>query len=131
MPRYRGFAVARIALASPLASGLRAVTGFFRLRDEGLDLFVRLTPKSSADAIDGIAASADGRTHIVARVRAVPEKGAANAALERLIAGHLGVPRSRVAVVAGQTGRLKTVRVDADTAAIRAGLDALPVVRRP
>jgi uncharacterized protein YggU (UPF0235/DUF167 family) len=104
------------------------MTGAFRPRDGGIDLFVRLTPKSSADAVDGIAASADGRAHIAARVRAVPEKGAANAALERLIAGHFGIPRSRVAVVAGQTGRLKTVRVDADIAVLRARLDSLPAV---
>jgi len=107
--------------------GRYCVTGFFRPRDGGLDLFVRLTPKSSTDALDGIAASADGR--IAARVRALPKKGAANAALERLIAVHFGIPRSRVSVVAGQTGRLKTVRIEDDTAELRATLDLLLSVR--
>jgi hypothetical protein len=33
----------------------------FRLRDGGIDLFVRLTPKSAADAVDGIESTSDGR----------------------------------------------------------------------
>ena len=90
----------------------------FRLREDGLDLHVRLTPKSSADAVEGIATSADGRSHVKARVRAVPEKGAANAALEKLLARTLGVPASAVAVVAGGTARLKTVRIAGDPAAL-------------
>jgi uncharacterized protein YggU (UPF0235/DUF167 family) len=84
----------------------------FRERTDGIDLFVRLTPKSSRDAIDGFGEAADGSRHLIARVRAVPEKGAANLALERLLAGRLGVPKGSVAVVAGETSRLKTVRIE-------------------
>ena len=90
----------------------------FRLREDGLDLHVRLTPKSSVDAVEGIGTAADGRSHVNARVRAVPEKGAANAALEKLLARTLGVPASAVAVVAGGTARLKTVRIAGDPAAL-------------
>ncbi len=82
-----------------------------RLRDDGLDLYVRLTPKASKDELCGVETAADGKVHARARVRAVPEKGAANAALEKLVARSLGVPASTVAVVAGGTARLKTVRV--------------------
>jgi uncharacterized protein YggU (UPF0235/DUF167 family) len=103
--------------------------GFFRQRDGGLDLFVRLTPKASVDGIDGIGTAADGSAHLAARVRAVPEKGAANVALERLIALRLDLPRSRVAVVAGHTARLKTVRVEADSASVLAALAALPALK--
>jgi uncharacterized protein YggU (UPF0235/DUF167 family) len=102
---------------------------FYRVRDGGLDLFVRLTPKSATDSIDGIATAADGRTHVAARVRAVPEKGAANTALERLVAECLDVPRSKVAVIAGHTARLKTVRVEADVALVHAALAAFPVLK--
>jgi uncharacterized protein YggU (UPF0235/DUF167 family) len=90
----------------------------FRQRNDGIDLFVRLTPKSSSDALEGQAAAADGSTHLKARVRAVPEKGAANAALEKLLARALGVPASTVSVVAGGTSRLKTVRVTGDAASL-------------
>lgn len=90
------------------------MSGFFRARDDGVDLFVRLTPKSSKDAVEGVETTADGRCHLAARVRAVPEKGAANAALEKLLARALGIPRNSVSVVAGGTSRLKTVRVSGD-----------------
>lgn len=39
-------------------------------------------------------------------------EGAANAALIRLVADELHVPRSAVRIVAGATGRQKLVRVD-------------------
>lgn len=89
---------------------------FFRARDDGVDLFVRLTPKSSRDAVEGVEEAGDGRCHLVARVRAVPEKGAANVALEKLLAKALGIPSNSVSVVAGGTSRLKTVRVSGDPA---------------
>jgi uncharacterized protein YggU (UPF0235/DUF167 family) len=85
-----------------------------RLRDDGLDLYVRLTPKSSKDELDGVEASADGKIYLKARVRAVPEKGAANTALEKLVAKSLGVPATTVQVVAGGTARLKTVRISGE-----------------
>ncbi|TIV00536.1 MAG: DUF167 domain-containing protein, partial [Mesorhizobium sp.] len=66
----------------------------FRPRDDGIDLFVRLTPKAAVDRIEGIETAADGRSHLKARVRAVPENGAANTALERMVAKALGVPGS-------------------------------------
>ena len=43
------------------------------------------------------------------RVAAPPVDGAANAALVRLLAGVVGVARSDVAIVAGESGRRKRV----------------------
>ncbi|RWC23398.1 DUF167 family protein [Mesorhizobium sp.] len=97
----------------------------FRLRDDGVDLFVRLTPKAALDRLEGVEASADGRSHFKARVRAVPENGAANHALEKLLAKALGVPASTVSVVAGGTSRLKTVRISGDPAMLAKGIEAL------
>lgn len=97
----------------------------FRLRDDGVDLFVRLTPKAAMDRLEGTEISADGRAHLRARVRAVPENGAANEALVRLVAKALGVPRSAVSVVAGGTARLKTLRVLGDPAALAKSIEAL------
>ena len=97
----------------------------FRLRADGIDLFIRLTPKSSMDRLEGVETLADGRSHLKARVRAVPENGAANAALERLVAKTLGVPASAVSVVAGGTSRLKTVRIVGDPEALAQRVEAL------
>jgi len=98
---------------------------FHRAVDGGIELFVRLTPKSSRDAIDGVGAAADGRRHLKCRVRAVPEKGKANEALERLLADALGLPAGSVAVVAGETARLKAMRVSGDAGELGAKLAAL------
>jgi uncharacterized protein len=85
--------------------------GFGRVRAAGVDLFVRLTPRAQRDAVCGVETAADGGSHVKARVRAVPEKGAANRALERLIADALDVPPSSVSVIGGGTSRLKTVSI--------------------
>ncbi len=90
-----------------------------------LRLFVRLTPKASRDGFDGLVALSDGRTVLAARVRAVPEKGAANAALEKLLAKALGVGKTQIEVVAGTTARLKTVMIRGDAATLAATLNKL------
>ena len=88
-------------------------------------LAVRLTPRSSADRIDGWATDAAGREHLKVRVRAAPVEGEANAALEAVLARALGVPKSAVQVVRGQTARLKQVAVEGlDEATVRARLSA-------
>lgn len=97
----------------------------FRLRDGGVDLFVRLTPKAALDRLEGVETSADGRSHLKARVRAVPENGAANAALQKLLAKALGVPASAVSVVSGGTSRLKTLRISGEPRALAESIDAL------
>ncbi|KQZ93243.1 hypothetical protein ASD64_19120 [Mesorhizobium sp. Root157] len=94
----------------------------FRLNDDGIDLYVRLTPKSAADLVEGIETLSSGRSHVKVRVRAVPEKGAANTALARLIAKTFGAPASAVTIVAGQTARLKTVRIAGDPAQLASRL---------
>lgn len=83
---------------------------------------VRLTPKSSRDAVDGIETLSDGTTVLKARVRAVPEDGKANAALELLIADWLGIAKRAATVVGGQTARLKTVSIAGNPAALLTAL---------
>ncbi|MBZ9855266.1 DUF167 domain-containing protein [Mesorhizobium sp. CA13] len=97
----------------------------FRIRENGIELFVRLTPNSPIDRFEGIETSADGRSHVKARVRAVPENGAANQALEKLAAKMLGVPASAVSVVAGATARLKTLRVTGEPEVLMQRIEAL------
>jgi uncharacterized protein YggU (UPF0235/DUF167 family) len=59
------------------------------------------------------------------RVAAVPDKGRANAAVIALIGKALGVPKSAIAVTAGETARLKTVAIAGDGNALAARLAAL------
>ena len=97
----------------------------FRSDRDGIVLAVRLTPKSARDAVDGLGTLSDGRLVVLARVRAVPEKGAANAALEALLAKALGVGKSLVSVEGGATARLKQVRVSGDAADLAERVGAL------
>ncbi|TNC74100.1 DUF167 family protein [Rubellimicrobium roseum] len=88
----------------------------------GLRLRVRVTPNASADRIDGPETLSDGTTVLRLRVRAVPENGKANAAVIALLAKHLGVPKSAITLVAGDTARLKTLHIDGDPAHLAAKL---------
>lgn len=89
---------------------------FVRSGDD-LRLFVRLTPKSSRDGIDGLGEDPSGRPVLKARVTAAPEKGKANKALLKLLAKELGLPPTRLTITSGDTSRLKTIEIsDADTA---------------
>jgi len=57
------------------------------------------------------------------RVAAPPVDGAANEALQRFLADRLALPRSRLRMVTGATGRRKVMEVDgADLAAVRLAL---------
>jgi uncharacterized protein YggU (UPF0235/DUF167 family) len=76
-----------------------------------LKLRLRLTPAGGADRIDGVARDDKG-LYLKARVRAAPENGEANAALERLLAKALGVAKSKVSVTRGMTARLKVVEIE-------------------
>ncbi len=79
----------------------------------GIVLKVRLTPKSARDEIVGVE-TFGGETMLKARVRALPEEGRANAALERLVAGWLKVPPSFVSVTQGGKSRMKQVLIEGD-----------------
>ncbi len=91
----------------------------------GMMLTVRLTPKGGRDALDGIEALSDGRAVLKARVRAIPEDGEANAALQKLIAKSLAVPASRITLQSGHTSRLKTLTIEGDGATLVATLTAV------
>ena len=88
----------------------------FRLHDgkKGAALAVRITPRASKNQIVG--ALSDGTVKI--RITAAPTEGQANDELVKFLSGVLGVAKSRVEIVAGNTGRDKLISVldmDAET----------------
>jgi uncharacterized protein (TIGR00251 family) len=81
---------------------------------KGAALAVRITPRASHNEI--IDVLSDGTVKI--RLTAPPVEGKANSALIEFLADLLEVPRSRIEIIAGTTGRDKLVSVldmDAET----------------
>ena len=92
-----------------------------------LRLTVRLTPRGGRDAVEGWARDENGRPYLKARVTAPPVEGAANAALEKLIAKTLNRPRSAVRIVGGEQARVKQLEIDGIDEVALAGLIGQPV----
>lgn len=96
-----------------------------RVHDGASLLTVRVTPKSSRDAVEGVETDDAGRSYLKLRVRAVPAEGAANKAVCQLIAKWLGLPKSAVSLHAGDTARIKHVFVDLPTSELEEQLESL------
>ena len=85
---------------------------------------VRVTPRASSSRAAGLR----GRTLLV-RVTAPPVDGAANAAVCKLVAKELGVPKSSVSIARGETSRdkvLTVVGLNQEEVDARLGIDAQP-----
>jgi uncharacterized protein YggU (UPF0235/DUF167 family) len=81
----------------------------------GETFVVRVTPKASADRVTVAApegADAGAPPEVRVAVTAAPEDGKANAAVLKILAKAMGLPRSRLSIVRGETARVKTIRVD-------------------
>lgn len=89
----------------------------------GILLRVRVTPKSSKDVVSGLCETPDGPA-LQLKVRAVPADGAANKAVEQLVARYLCVPKSDVSVKAGGKSRVKLLHVIGTPATLVDGLRA-------
>jgi uncharacterized protein (TIGR00251 family) len=86
----------------------------------GVRLRARIQPRASRTECVGLVGH-----ELRIRIAAPPVDGAANDALTRFLAQRLGVPRSRVVVVAGASSRSKVIEVrgiDAEAARGRLGV---------
>ncbi|AGB72755.1 MULTISPECIES: DUF167 domain-containing protein [Rhizobium] len=77
-------------------------------------LSVRLTPNGGRDAIDGLETVSDGECYLKARVSVAPEKGKANKALIALLSKSLGLPKSTLSIISGDTARKKILRIEGE-----------------
>jgi len=83
----------------------------------GVSIRVHVAPRASANKVLGVYNGA-----LKVALTAPPVDGAANKALVEYMAKALGVPKSAVAIVSGETSRNKSLRV--------AGIDREDVIRR-
>tara|TARA_R110002096_G_scaffold421394_1_gene627020 strand:- start:621 stop:905 length:285 start_codon:yes stop_codon:yes gene_type:complete len=81
-------------------------------------LFIKLTPKTSKDALVRVEQDGDGKARLKVTVTAIPEKGKANTALIKLLSKKLGLPKTSIELIAGDQSRLKTILLNGETAAL-------------
>lgn len=92
---------------------------------DSIRLHLRVTPNAGVDRIEGLETRDDGTTVLRVRVKAVPDKGKANAAVITLLSKAVGVPKSAITLVSGDTVRFKTLRISGDPAGLTAALAKL------
>lgn len=80
---------------------------WLKVREHGVEICVRVVPRSSVDRADGLYGD-----RLRVRLTAPPVGNAANESLIRLIAKAAGVAPSRVRIVLGERGRSKLVFID-------------------
>ena len=73
---------------------------------DGVVLNIRVVPRASKTAVQGVLGDA-----LKIRLQAPPVDGKANAALVKFLADTLGIARSRITLLSGETGRVKRVLV--------------------
>lgn len=78
----------------------------FHLAHPGAEIAVRVTPKAAANRV-----VPDGDILRI-YVTVVPENGRANREVTKLLARELGVPKSSLTLIRGQTARDKVFRLD-------------------
>ena len=85
-----------------------------------MKLGVRVTPRSSKPGIGEWKTDPGGRPFLEVRVAAAPADGAANDEVVKLVAKALGIPKSSVRIVSGETSRLKRLELPLEEAEVRA-----------
>jgi len=104
---------------------LADLPGYARLTEAGLILHLRVTPNAGRDAIEGVEVRDDGTSVLRVRVAAVPDRGKANAAVIALLTKALGVPKSALTLIHGDTSRFKAILVAGSAADLQQRLAAL------
>ncbi len=96
----------------------------YRITQNGIELRVRLTPKSSRDEV-GDTLDLEGTSVLRVAVRALPRDGAANAALVALVGKSLRIAKSNIRLVSGEKSRIKVLEIKGDPGALAADLDRI------
>ncbi|HUF30661.1 MAG TPA: DUF167 domain-containing protein [Gemmatimonadaceae bacterium] len=84
-----------------------SATAHVRQYGAAVRITVRVQPRASRSAVEGVRGDAWR-----VRVQAPPVAGAANAAVCRLLADSLRVPRRHVRLISGSSARTKIIEID-------------------
>jgi hypothetical protein len=83
-----------------------ALPSYVHTQPDGVLLSLKVQPRASSNAVIGPIGD-----ELRVKVTAPPVDAAANEALVRFLAEHLGCPRNRVELVRGHTSRHKVVKI--------------------
>ncbi|MDF3075031.1 MAG: hypothetical protein K0S54_2698 [Alphaproteobacteria bacterium] len=96
---------------------------FTATRDGAIQFAVRVSPRSSRQGIEGLIRDENGAKFLKVAVNAPPEDGKANKEVLALLASTIGIAKSRLSLVSGETARKKVLRLEAVDAALLARLN--------
>ncbi len=83
--------------------------------EDGVRLYISVTPKASANKIGKTITNPDGTNMLKVYVTAAPEAGKANAAVINLLAKTWGLAKSDFSVIKGKTERRKILQIRGDS----------------
>lgn len=75
-------------------------------------LRIKVIPKSPKNEIIEIMEDAEGEQTIKIRLKAIPEKGKANAELIKFISKELSIPKDKISILSGRTEQLKLIKIN-------------------
>jgi hypothetical protein len=76
-----------------------------------LYLRIKVIPKSPKNEITEIMRDHEGEETIKIRLKAVPEKGKANAELIKFLSKELGIAKDKISIISGKTEQLKLIKI--------------------
>jgi uncharacterized protein len=91
---------------------------FTATRDGAIQFAVKVSPRASRQGIEGLIRDEKGAKLLKIAVNAPPEDGKANRELLALLAKTIGIAKSRLSLVSGETARKKVLRLEAVDAAL-------------
>jgi uncharacterized protein (TIGR00251 family) len=75
-------------------------------------LRIKVIPKSHKTEFIETMIDGEGEETIKIRLKAVPEKGKANAELIKFLSKELNIAKSEISIISGKTDQLKLIRLD-------------------
>ena len=91
----------------------------FRVRNEAVEVAVRVTTRASHTKIVGTAAGPQG-AYLKVAVTSAPTQGKANESLLKLLAKEWGIAKSALTIKHGLTDRRKTIVIEGEATTVQA-----------
>lgn len=88
---------------------------FYFDNNDTVILQVKISPNASSLAIKGIFTDSDNKDFLKISVISVPEKGKANKELIKFLSKELGVSKSDIEIISGETGHFKKIIIKKQT----------------